>query len=110
MAARLFPRDSAAKRSSRAERSGFWAKLVLGEPLGSVHLLLAGETRDQAESLAVRLGVNAAERALAEVGGRRLNRRERSDASQCINRRVSAEVLPSRLAGAKPSLKRSVRG
>jgi hypothetical protein len=44
------------------EGSGFWAKLFLGEPLGSLHLLLAPETRDQAESLAVHLGVRAAER------------------------------------------------
>ena len=36
------------------EQSGFWARLVLGEPLGSVHLILT-ETCDQAESLAVRL-------------------------------------------------------
>ena len=49
-------------------QSEFWTRLVLPEPFVSARLTLAADTRSQAESVAVGLGIRAAERALEEVG------------------------------------------
>jgi hypothetical protein len=64
---------SASAQDDRADepQSEFWARFVLTEPFLSARLTLEAETRSQAESVAVELGIRAAELAVDQADANR---------------------------------------